>query len=97
MFLKQKIEDLITKLKVSQVDKKALYDTLFHFMQSELFTDNEQLAITDNIIAKLNSKNGISIKKTKAAISLLEDKEVIEIMTKRPKRHRLLVNLTTNS
>jgi hypothetical protein len=70
-----------------------MHDTLFYLAQSKLFANNEQLAITNRTIEKLNSENNIAVKKTKLTIKYLENNKMIGIISKRPKRHELLMRI----
>lgn len=90
---KHKIEDLIAEISQPEADVQAIHDTLFYLALSKLFADNKQLAITDRAIEKLNSKNKIAVRKTKSALKWLEDNNLIEVITERPKRHHLLIRI----
>lgn len=88
----QRLEQMCIKIKnvVSQFDdQQAVFEILYLLAQSKLFATNLQLAIKDNEIIKLNSENDISIKRSKAAIKQLEERQLISQISARPKQHIL--------
>lgn len=80
-----KIDELATEFD----DKEAVISVLYFLAQSKLFATNLQLGIKDNEIIKLNSENGISMTRSKKAIKILTEKQIIKQVSARPKQHVL--------
>ncbi len=92
--LVQVIGDINKRIKAlnNEYDKEAIYSVLFYLSESKLFAGNKKLGIVDNNIIQLNSKdNGISIRRTKAAIDQLERMNWIRKINARPKQHELSI------
>lgn len=72
-------------------DKEAIHAVLFYLGESKLFAGNRELGILDNDIIELNSKTGnISIRRTRDAITQLENMQWIKEINGRPKQHEIL-------
>lgn len=73
-----------------QYDKEAFYYILFYLGESKLFSSNKELGIVDNDIIELNSReNKVAIRKTKKAITQLEQLNWIKKISARPKQHEI--------
>lgn len=72
-------------------DKEAFYYILFYLGESKLFNSNKELGIMDNTIIQINSReNGVSIRRTKAAMNKLEQMNWIKQINARPKQHGII-------
>lgn len=86
--LDQRIKEVISNIDDFE-DKNTLEAILYLLAQSKLFASNNTLGIKDNEIIKLNSSNKISRDRTKKALAYLQEKELIRLISSRPKQHVL--------
>lgn len=95
---KEKLVQIVDNIKkrvaslADDYDKEAIYSVLFYLAESKLFAGNKELGIRDRDIIQLNSKeSGISIRRTKSAISQLEQMNWINKICSKPKQHELSI------
>lgn len=94
--LKEKQKALETVEKILQMDNSftAEEKSVLHLLyQSFLFTDRPEEAITDNAIIELAKAAEFSGRSIKSALKKLEDDNIIQLVTQRPKRHTIVTPL----
>ncbi|GAB2026140.1 Fic family protein [Lactovum odontotermitis] len=94
--LKEKQNALKTVEKILQADKSFTSEEKYvlHLLyQSFLFTDRPEEAITDNAIIELAKATEFSGRSIQSALKKLEDDNIIQLVTQRPKRHTIVTPL----
>lgn len=66
---------------------------LFLLYQSQLFTDSKEDSIQDSAIFNIAKTSEYSVRKIQDTIKKLENENMIELSTKRPKRHRIVSSI----
>lgn len=87
-----KNQELVSSLDPQVYEHEVIAHILFYLAESKLFASNQQLAINDRDIIRLNShERKISKRRTQLALEQLEKLNWIKLISARPKQHELII------
>lgn len=79
------------KTLTNNYSSELLISLLKIFAQSQLFTNQQSLGITDNDVIEQNKEAHFPKSKTKRAINFLTEHGVLKLIAKRPKQHEIQI------